>query len=412
MTDLTSFLKTDLVDDHVAADVNKLIATALRPEYANTESITATKELTDNDRQFQFITASGANRTVELAPEATSNHITVIYNSGASNNVSVKDDSGATTFIVLGPDEWAIMIPLNAEGWKVYSASALLGTAAPGGRLTLTSGTPVTTADVTGATSVYYCPYISDLITLWDGLTWRSVRFTEQTLAIGTVTSGLPYDVFGYLSAGTLALEKLAWTNGTTRATAVTLQDGRYCKSGDKTRLYLGTFYSTSTTQTEDSGGGTSSQVGGKRFLYNAYNRVRRPIAVHDTTDSWSYTTDTIRQANGAAGNKVEFFLGLALDAVNAELKGTVLIKNNSTQVAKAGVGLDSTSAFSGHVMGGHNAGASDLYSPLGGHYVGIPAVGYHYISWNEKGANSTSTFVGDNAANGVQSGLSVEIWA
>lgn len=121
MTDLTSFFRTNLVDDHVANDVNELIAAVIRPEFANTETITATKELSDNDCQFQFITASGANRTVELAPEAISNHPTIIYNAGASNNVLVKDDSGTYTFATLAPDEWMMFLPLNAEGWRAWS---------------------------------------------------------------------------------------------------------------------------------------------------------------------------------------------------------------------------------------------------------------------------------------------------
>jgi hypothetical protein len=125
MTDLTSFFKTDLVDDHVDDDVNKSIAAGLRAEYANTETITATKELSDNDCQFQFITASGANRTVELAPEATGNHPTVIYNSGASNNVIVKDDSGTYTFATLAPDEWMMFLSLNAEGWVAMAGLPL-----------------------------------------------------------------------------------------------------------------------------------------------------------------------------------------------------------------------------------------------------------------------------------------------
>ena len=123
MTTLTSFFKTDLVDDHTANDMNILIAAALRPEFANTETITATKTLTDNDCQFQFITASGADRTVLLAPEATTNHVTIVYNAGASNNVVVKDDSGTTTLATLAADQWSILYPLNAKGWKTASAT-------------------------------------------------------------------------------------------------------------------------------------------------------------------------------------------------------------------------------------------------------------------------------------------------
>ena len=51
---------------------------------------------------------------------------------------------------------------------------------------------------------------------------------TPHSLALGTLTSGKNYDVFGYVSGGALTLESLVWTSDTARATAVTLQDGRY----------------------------------------------------------------------------------------------------------------------------------------------------------------------------------------
>ena len=280
----------------------------------------------------------------------------------------------------------------------------------PGGRLTLTSSTPVTTSDVIGATSVYYTPFVNNLIALWDGASWTLNQFTEKTLALGTVTSGLPYDVFGYLSAGVLALEKLAWTNGTTRATDITLQDNRYCKSGDKTRLYLGTLYTTSTTTTEDSGGGTTTQVGGKRFLWNMYNRVRRTLSVIDTTATWSYTTDTTRQTNGAAGNKVEFILGLSQDPIEASVRTSVKLASNTTRGAKSGVGLDTITAFNGIASQVFNTNASDIYFQVGGELRSTPALGYHYISWNERGASiGTCVFDGANAA-GIQTGLVASI--
>lgn len=275
----------------------------------------------------------------------------------------------------------------------------------PGGRLTLTSGTPVTTSDVTGATTVYYTPYIYDRVMLWTGSAWQAYTFTEKSLALGTVTSGLPYDIFGYVSSGALAIEKLAWTSATARATAVTLQDGRYAKSGDKTRLYLGTFYTTSTTQTEDSVT--------KRYVFNMYNRLNRYMTVTDTTDTWSYGTDTIRQANGASGNKVEFCLGLTENAVEASVATTVQLASNTSRGAKVGVGLDSTSTFSGLAQEAFNASASNIYISLSGFYRGFPAVGYHYLSWNEKGASAgTSTFEGDNGTSSMQSGLVANVWA
>lgn len=136
------------------------------------------------------------------------------------------------------------------------------------GRLTLTSGTAVTVGDVTGATNVYFTPYGGNRISLYTGSAWEIVEFAETTEALGTLTSGLNYDVFGYNNGGTLDLEKVAWTNDTTRATALVLQDGVLVKSGATTRRFLGTFRTTSTTATEDSVT--------KRFLSNYYNRQTR----------------------------------------------------------------------------------------------------------------------------------------
>lgn len=290
---------------------------------------------------------------------------------------------------------------IATAAWGNRNTSALQGLI-PGGRLTLTSGTPVTTSDVTGATSIYYTPYLHNVIALWNGAEWVPTIFAETTLSIGTVTSGANYDVFGYLSGGALTLEKLVWTNDSTRATAVTLQDGRYCKSGDKTRLYLGTFRSTSTTETEDSGGGTTSQVGGKRFLWNAYNRAQRPLSVIDTTNSWSYGTSTFRQANATAGNKVEVVLGLA-DCVEAYVTSVVQGSNITATVA---IGVNSTSTASGLRSGVSNS----TYPMSAGQYVGLLAAGYNYLAWLEVADGGTITFLGDNGGTFLQSGLSAKV--
>lgn len=170
-----------------------------------------------------------------------------------------------------------------------------------------------------------------------------------------------------------------------------------------------GTFRTTSTTTTEDSGGGTTTQVGGKRFLWNQYNRVDRASAVFDSTDSWSYPTGTIRQANGASGNKVEMVIGLGEDALSAACLATVYVGSNSARKSKAGIGVDSTTAFSGHVQGSYVTGTA-CFVTMAGSYRGSLAAGYHYLAWCEYGADGTATFVGDDGAaagGGMQSGLS-----
>jgi len=260
------------------------------------------------------------------------------------------------------------------------------------GRLTLSTGVPITTTDVTGATSVLFTPYQGNVVTLWNGSGWQPTKFAETSLALGTLTSGKPYDVFGFLSSGALALELLVWTNDTTRATAVTLQDGRYCKSGDKTRLHLGTFYTTSTTTTED------SQV--NRYLWNRYNQAQRSLLKTEATTSWTYTTNTIRQANGSTANQLNYVTGDAATAVEAHVRAAA----SNTQAASfsAGVGVDSTTAYSGHTAP-QTAAATGHVTHLSGQYAGQPGLGRHFLAWLEiPQAVGTGTWYGTTTIVGI----------
>ena len=135
------------------------------------------------------------------------------------------------------------LLTTNGAGTLSWSSSTAAVTDICGGRLTLTSGTPVTTADVTGAGTLYYTPYVNGQIALYDGSsTWTVYTFTERSLAL-TVTSGKNYDVFAYNNSGTVTLElSAAWTNDTTRADALTTQNGVTVKSGATTRRWLGTI--------------------------------------------------------------------------------------------------------------------------------------------------------------------------
>jgi len=87
-------------------------------------------------------------------------------------------------------------------------------------------------------------------------------------------------------------------------------------------------------------------------------------------------------------------------------------LASNSTTTAKVGVGLDVTNAFSGFIQGAKNGNAGFIHAPLTGRYAGYPSVGYHYFSWNEKGADVNCNFIGDNGGDGQQTGLFVTFWA
>jgi hypothetical protein len=294
---------------------------------------------------------------------------------------------------------------LTAAANATITGGAAVVPATNGFRLTLTTGTPVTTADVLTATTIFCTPYKGAQIALFDGVsTWNVRASAEFSLALGTLTSGLPYDVFCFDNATVPTLEFLAWTSTTARATALVYQDGVLVKSGATTRRYLGTFYTKSTTQTADSGGGTTTQVGGQRFLYNYYNRALRNLEVFDSTASWLYTTNTIRQSNAAAGNKVEMCVGVSEDTVTGISIGLAQ-HLGTTQPARNGIGLDSTTTFATPFIGStFGSGTSGFRNAMPCQYAGLPGIGYHYLSWNEAGGDTACTFFGSSLS--VQTGL------
>lgn len=258
------------------------------------------------------------------------------------------------------------------------------------GRLTLTSGTPVTTADVTAATTVYFTPYKGNKISLYNGTSWEALNFTEVSLAVPATTTTL-YDVFGYNNSGALALATVAWTNDMTRATALVRQDGILVKSGDATRRYLGTFRTTGTSgQTEDSLK--------KRYVWNYYNRCKRAMKVIEPTISWTYSTAAWRQANNNSANQLDFVLGVSEDAVSAYLLNSASNSTTTIRNVYVTIGIDNTSGspiFSFAGFQGLTTAALN-FANIG---EGFLSEGRHYLTWLEYGAGAdTQTWYGASA--------------
>ncbi len=380
----------------------------------NVSPWTTVGTLVPSDDYYYPISRTGSNVTVTLPLCVNKPSKKYLFKNIATGSVvtincqSVDTIDGAASVVL---SEQFQSIELVSDGTNLWS---IIGTGTggminmgtrPGGRLTLTSGDPVGVNNVTGATTVYYTPYVSNRIELWDGTSWINLAFTEKTLALGTLTSNQCYDVFAFSSGTSVALAKVAWTNNTTRATAVTLQDGRYCLSGDKTQLYLGTFLTTSTTTTEDSGGAGVSQTGGHRYLWNMYNRVLKWNLVLDTTGAWAYTTQTWRQANAAAGNKVEFVIGLQEDAIFVETNAGVQQVSGASFPCMVSVGIDSITVPGLTIAQLFNLGTvSTLRTYLHASFNRTVAPGYHYAAWLEYGGDGTVFFVGSSQAG--QSGL------
>lgn len=290
-----------------------------------------------------------------------------------------------------------------------------VGPMVPQARLTTESGVPVSTSDRTSQSTLYWTPYNGNRVRLFTNGAWTEYILNEKSLALSALTSGKNYDVFAYDSGGQPTLElSTAWTNDTTRASALATQDSVYVKSGDASRLWLGTIRTTSTTTTEDSGGGVTTQVGGKRYVWNAYNQVRRELSVFDSTDNWVYTTASWRVADNAAANKVEYVTGIVSTNVEAHVTAGVFL-DGSTSGASVGVGIDSTTVRSGYGSQVTSGTGNRTYN-ISARYLGIPGLGYHAINWIEYGASGTNcVFIGDNGGTtfgaNQQAGLTATIW-
>lgn len=459
MTDLNNFIYTDGVHDVLAVYVNRLLAATLRSEYKNIETLTANRTLSDADTPIQRFDGDGSSWDVMMpTPDVTENHVILVINASSGAEVlTLKNNAGTITLKALSAGDYAFLLPdgtgeylvINvnvdlslyllksgltewdeqssdpsapgANKWRLYfkagglyiidDGGTVIGPLGTGGtvsdqypmefRMTLTTAVPVTTADVTGATTIYITPFRGNRIALYSGSSWVTRTSAQFSLALGTITSGKPYDVFVYDNTGTPTAELLAWTNDTTRATALTLQDGVLVKSGDATRRYIGSFYTTATTTTEDSES--------KRYLFNYYNRVERYMKCVDTTDTWAYTTATVRAANGNTTlgvGRVGVMIGYAEVLCEAQNFSTVINSSGGTWAA-AGVGINSTSVDSAQIHVGSRTNNA-LYQAITGVYKGYLAVGYNYIQRTEIAeATGTTTWVGDQAAGTyMQTGL------
>ena len=335
------------------------------------------------------------------------------------------------------------------------------------GRLTLTSGTAVTTADVTGATSVYFAPYKGSQVSLYDGTRWKRYTFTERSLSLGGFIKGVCYDIFLYDNAGTLTLEELAWkkvtasNNPTAGASKtinladtstlaigmeVTVRDGSNSEVTNITAVVASTSitvdnlangyttpdvygYLTRATAltTQDgvevkSGATTRRYLGtlrinrtttgqcedtaSERFLWNNYNRRLKHLLAFDTTDTWNYSSAAWRQANASivyGVGRVGVVIGLSEDIVEAVNK-TNAVQATAASNMGVGIGIDAIVANGAQIYGMNTA--STGRGELIAVYEGFLNIGNHYLQRVESSSAATTTWHGDNNSTVIQTGL------
>jgi len=253
------------------------------------------------------------------------------------------------------------------------------------GRLTLSSGNGLPTTDTTG-TTLYYTPFSGNKIALYNTATnlWELKTFTEISLALAGTAANTNYDVFVYNNADANTLELATWSNETTRATALALQDGVYVKSGASNKRYLGTIRTTTA--------GTSVSTSDQRFVWNCFNQF--PLFL----DAADVTAHTLTGTSGTYGPwRNTTTLGLTRNEFICGLATIVSVSFHASIVQGiGGVSIDATNTanltnafFNNTSPYGIRAGGSDHTTYL---------LGYHYVQIVRSPQTSvTSTF--NNAA-------------
>jgi hypothetical protein len=257
------------------------------------------------------------------------------------------------------------------SGEQVASTTSdLASTMDPGLRLTLTSGTPVTSIDVSGASSIFYTPHKHNKLPLYDGTDWAlhsvatelSQALSDNTKSPAAAVASSVYDVFAWSDAGTLRLSRgPPWTSVAARGTGagtteLERKDGRYVNKHSVSNgpaaqrgLYVGSVYTESDALLHD--------MLTRRHCWNAYNRVERPLCVNEvsSTASWTYSTEAWRAANNDVANSVGVLIGLAEDPVRADVvamaAGSTTSNFDNYVSVGVGIGIDSSSVNSANSL-------------------------------------------------------------
>jgi hypothetical protein len=312
---------------------------------------------------------------------------------------------------------------LTAE-WTAINAASASAIPFPQGRLSLTSGVPVLSADVSAGTAVYYMPYVGNLVPIYNGSTFIAHAVTELTLALASQHAlNTLYDVFLFNNSGVVTIVTgPGWSTSTagsgargtgagtteisrvngfyTNAVQITGRNGSTTYTiGANLATYVGTISIDGTAGqcSFHTSWGQSRKAG----VWNAYNR--RPILLKagDATASWGYASATVRPSNNATANSIEILCGLAECPTEIDFR-QANDNQGSTTNSKIGIGFNSTTVMSGFnptstfsFSAGGGPSSTSLSKHLGpARHFATPAIGKHTITALES-ATTNGAFLG-----------------
>lgn len=325
---------------------------------------------------------------------------------------------------------------LSAAG-SVASLNGQTGTLSaffpPQGRLTLVSGTPVMTSSTTGASTIYYTPYVGNMVLLYDGTNTVPTVFTELSITLGNNwTSSTNYDVFIASDSGTTrACTGPAWTAGsggsaTARGTGAggtelerVAANGllmnkvqitcRYTNSSTFTvnanrGTYVGTVSIRAADQTIDwsLGGASSGGTAGNLGVWNMFNRREVTAMVEDTLPTPATVSTGVAALNGSTNNRISYVIGWAEDIVTSKAMGQGAA--GSSGFLTMGVCHDAANAYaSGSIVQGHGV---NLASGVGGSARFNGDLGFHYAQACQGAITSNGNIYGSGTVGQFHVGM------
>ena len=351
---------------------------------ASTELTISTGKITVTQSVHKIQPETGTVDTLDTINGMAAGDVVVLYvTDEGTDTITIKHGTGNIS--CLGGEDVAISegsAIFYSDGTTVY----LIGGGKTGdylcqGRLTLQSGVPISTSDQADKTNLYFTPYNGNKISLYNGASWITHKFTQRTLAVGGFTASKPYDIFIHNNAGTLTLSGVVWTNNTTRAAALTTQDGVYVKTGATGYRYLGTIYIDSGQKCQD----TST----KKFVWNYYNRILRSMLVTETTIH-TYSGAARLWNNSSTNNLIMLVTGMSW--INATANMSVRIRAGADgSSAWTYIYLDGADFMSPYLDSVKNM--NDQYIQASASVTGLVGAGYHYFDVREQGDHVSSTF-------------------
>jgi hypothetical protein len=411
--------------------------------------------------------ARASNTALAYADDSTFIDITTAYtqtfNASATlyNGWCVYIRNNSTSNVTLQPNgvetidgsPTATMLPSESrmvfcDGTALYSIIIHLGNSSASvlvmqGRLTLTSNTPVMTADATAQGTVYYTPYIGNSVSVYNGSIFTLQTLSQLSLTLdsnaahtGYQQSGKLFDLFVAMNGANLVLGTgPAWSSNSARGTGagtteLQMLQGIWTNKNslslkiDNTgtnitvpanqATYVGTMRATADGQTgmqftpSPAAGGNGSILG----LYNAYNRIELNSISSDSTATWSYGTATWRKANNNSNNSISFVDGLQQSPFSSIYSVHAHIDSSTTPIPIVGVGVNSTTTPSG-VTNGYtftSTTSNNEFQMIAGPVISSPLLGYNTVTALEYSGTTTTTFKGSYTNQSMQLSLNVSM--